>query len=140
MSIHIFYDDIDFRVSHWRKIRKFIEKVISEERRISGDLNFIITDDKSLKEINAEFLQHNYFTDVICFDNSVGEVLSGEVYISLETVKLNAVNYDVSLENEIKRVLIHGVLHLCGYDDKEAVAREEMRTREDFWLSVYDSI
>jgi probable rRNA maturation factor len=140
LSIRILYDDIDFRLRGWRTVKKIIEKVISEEGKVSGDLNFIITDDKSLKEINVEFLKHNYFTDVISFDNGTGTVLAGEIYISLETVIENANNYNVSLNQEFIRVMIHGVLHLCGYNDKTAVEKSKMRAREDYWLELFDLV
>jgi probable rRNA maturation factor len=140
LSIRILYDDDDFRLRGWRTVKKIIEKVISEEGKVSGDLNFIITDDKSLKEINVEFLKHNYFTDVISFDNGTGTVLAGEIYISLETVIENANNYNVSLNQEFIRVMIHGVLHLCGYDDKTAVEKSKMRAREDYWLELFDLV
>jgi probable rRNA maturation factor len=140
LSIRILYDDVDFRLRGWRTVKKIIEKVISEEGKVSGDLNFIITDDKSLKEINVEFLKHNYFTDVISFDNGTGTVLAGEIYISLETVIENANNYNVSLNQEFIRVMVHGVLHLCGYDDKTAVEKSKMRAREDYWLELFDLV
>ena len=140
MSIQIYYDRIDFRVKDWRKVKKLIEKVISKVDKVSGDLNFIITDDNSLKKINIEFLQHNYFTDVISFNYSSEGKISGEVYISLDTVKINAFNYNVSLDRELLRVIIHGVLHLCGYEDKCNKEKLEMRKQEEYWLLVYDSI
>ena len=139
MKIKIFYDNLDFRLKGWRKIKKVIEKVISEEGKISGDLNFIITDDNSLRKINAKYLKHNYFTDVISFDNSTDGRISGEVYISLDRVRINSVNYNVSLGEEFVRVMVHGVLHLCGYCDNDKQTKSEMTTREDNWLGVYYS-
>ena len=139
MKIKIFYDNLSFRLKGWRKIKKVIEKVISEEGNISGDLNFIITDDNSLKKINKEYLKHNYFTDVISFDYGSEEKISGEVYISLDAVKVNALNYNVSLKQELVRVIIHGVLHICGYEDYDKNCKKEMVRMEDYWLSVYNS-
>jgi probable rRNA maturation factor len=139
LSIKIFYDEINFRVKDWRKIKGLIEKVISEENKISGDLNFIITDDVLLKEINIEFLKHNYLTDVISFNDSKENKISGEIYVSLNTVKANAINYNVSLSEELIRVFVHGVLHLCGYDDNESSKKEEMRRMENYWLKIYNS-
>jgi probable rRNA maturation factor len=140
VSIRIFYDEISFRVKNWRKIKRLIEKVITNENRISGDLNFILTSDEELKKINVEFLKHNYYTDVICFNTSVGNHTGGEIYISVETVRTNAKNYEVSYNDELLRVIIHGVLHLCGYDDKSEKGRDEMRNMENFWLAEFDTI
>jgi rRNA maturation RNase YbeY len=140
VSIRIFYDKVNFRVKNWRKVKKMIEKVIAKEKRISDDLNFILTNDKELKEINIEFLKHNYYTDVICFDYGGKNIINGEIYISIETVKKNAKNYKVSYNKELLRVIIHGVLHMCGYDDKRIKDKTEMKDREDYWLELFERI
>ena len=108
-----------------------------EENRIPGDLNFIFTGDENLLEINRKFLNHNYYTDVIAFDYSEGKEISGEIYISMDTVRKNAYNYNVSFESEILRVMLHGTFHLCGYDDKSEEQKAEMRMREDKWINEY---
>ena len=137
MSIRIFYDDIPFRIKNWKKTKSLIEKVISGEAKALGDLNFILTTDKNIKEINIEFLKHNYNTDVISFNYGEENFITGEVYISVETVKKNAKNYKVSYNIELVRVLIHGVLHMCGYRDETSEEKVEMRRMEDSWLETF---
>jgi rRNA maturation RNase YbeY len=101
----------------------------------SGDLSIIITTDENLKNINIEFLNHYYYTDVITFNYSKEKQLIGEIYISRERVKENANNYNVSLNDEMLRVMIHGVLHLTGYDDKTNDQKRVMRAMEEIWLA-----
>ena len=125
---------MDFRFKEWKKTVKIIKEVVAKEGKISGDLNFIITSDQNLKQINIEFLEHDYFTDVISFNYNNGNLISGEVYISLERITENALNYNVSLKEELLRVIIHGVLHLVGYNDSNEEERSEMRKLEDFWI------
>jgi probable rRNA maturation factor len=140
LSIRIFYDNIDFRLKGWRKIKKIIDKVIWDEEKVSGDLNFILTNDNILKKMNLKFLKHNYYTDVISFNYGNGKRIDGEVYISIDTVKRNAVNYEVSYNLELVRVIIHGVLHMCGYMDKSPEEKREMRKLEDLWLRVFEEM
>ena len=138
MNIKIFYDGINFRLKGWRKVIKIIKSIILNANRESGDITIIITDDATLKGINKQFLKHNYFTDVITFNYNMENVVNGEVYISIDTVRMNALNYKVSLKEEIRRVIIHGILHLVDYDDKLPEEKLQMRRKEDFWLSLIE--
>ena len=135
LNIRFYYDNVKYRIRGVKEITRLLEKVIRKEKRLSGDLNFIITTDKSLQKINKEFLNHDSFTDVISFNYESGTMLNGEVYISLATVRKNSYNYKVSLRNELVRVIIHGTLHICGYEDKTKGEKLRMKKREDFWIN-----
>jgi rRNA maturation RNase YbeY len=137
LNIKIFYDNISFRLKESKKIRKLIEEVIMNEEKYSDDLLFIFTSDERIKEINKEFLNHNRYTDVIAFDYSKGINIVGEIYISIDTVKFNANNYKVSLILEVLRVMIHGTLHLCGYEDRSKRQKKIMTGMEDKWIKEY---
>ncbi|MCU0471791.1 MAG: rRNA maturation RNase YbeY [Bacteroidales bacterium] len=136
--IKLFYDNTGYRLRGSKKALNLIQKVIRKENRISGDLNFIVTNKNRLREVNIEFLKQDYFTDVIAFGYSDGKVIKGEIYMSLETIKENSVNYKVSLMNEMVRVMIHGTLHLCGYEDKRKSERLIMREKENYWLDLFE--
>lgn len=140
MKIRIFYDHVKFRLKGSKQVLNIIEKVIRTEKLNPGDLIFIITGDNEIRKINKEFLNHNYNTDVIAFNYNEGSVLNGEVYISIETVKRNSVNYKVSFREEVIRVMIHGTLHLCGYDDKGDKEREIMMQKGESWISKFGNI
>ncbi|MCU0460489.1 MAG: rRNA maturation RNase YbeY [Bacteroidales bacterium] len=140
MKINIFYDQVKFRLRLSKKVKKLIEKVIREEKKTPGDLSFILTSDENIIEINREFLKHDYFTDVIAFSDNKENIINGEVYISVETVRNNANNYKVSLKEEILRVIIHGTLHLCGYDDKKMKGKMIMREKERKWINIANKL
>jgi probable rRNA maturation factor len=140
LSIRIFYENTDYRLNGSGKTGKIIEKVIGKFGKISGDLSFIFTDDETLGKINIEFLKHDYLTDVITFNYNEGSKINGEVYISIDTVKYNSVNYNVSLREEILRVMLHGVLHLLGYDDQSNEERERIRKMEDRMLQDFNTM
>ncbi|MGB4291526.1 MAG: rRNA maturation RNase YbeY [Bacteroidales bacterium] len=114
-----------------------MEEVIRNYNYIPGDLNYIITNNQIIKELNNKFLRHNYATDVISFKYDEGNVINGEVYISIEKVKENAKKYSVSVRSELERVLIHGTLHLCGFLDYNEEERKMMRSEEDMWIEKF---
>ena len=131
MKIKIYYDNISFRLRKSGLVKKFFEKVIKDEKKIPGDLNFVFTGNNRIIEINKTYLRHDYFTDVIAFDYGEGEVVNGEIYISIDTVRSNAKKYGTLLIEEVLRVMIHGVLHLCGYDDRQEKLKEMMFRRQE---------
>lgn len=112
----------------------WLESIIISEGKKVGAVHFVITHDEKVLEVNRDFLQHDYYTDIITFDYCRGKVVSGDIYISLDRVKDNAMQFSVSIDKELSRVLAHGVLHLCGYKDKTQAEAQEMRSKEDFYL------
>ncbi len=131
MSIRIYYDQIKYRIHKTGEIKKFLGKVITDENKITGDLVFVLTSDETLLEINRKFLKHDYYTDVISFDYSVERTVNGEIYMSIDSVKGNAVRFKAGLKEELLRVMIHGVLHLCGYRDDNKEERDKMFARQE---------
>ncbi|HOK73983.1 MAG TPA: rRNA maturation RNase YbeY [Bacteroidales bacterium] len=135
--MRFFYYQVKYRIKNSRKLLKSLEEVIRNYNYIPGDLNYIITNNREIKELNKKFLKHNYATDVISFKYDEGNVINGEVYISIEKVKANARKYRVSVKNELERVLIHGTLHLCGFLDYNEKEREKMRSEENLWIEKF---
>ncbi len=140
MSIKIYYDKIKFRIHRSGEIKKFLEKVITEEKRIPGDLKFIFTNDGGLQDINEEFLKHMYYTDIISFDYSDRNVINGELYISAEALRRNAIIYKAGIREELLRVMIHGVLHLCGYDDNNRRNRDLMFSLQEKRIKEFQNL
>ena len=130
-----FHNQTDFDFDNKESRREWIENTIREEGKQLGEINIIFCDDNSLLEKNKTYLNHNTLTDIITFDYSEGNKLSADIFISVERVKENAVIFAVSFEQELKRVIIHGILHLMGYKDKSEEESKIMRSKEDFYLS-----
>jgi len=131
-----FHAITDFEIADKGVLKKWIKKVVKKEGSAIAELNFIFCDDEYLLEKNKTFLKHDTLTDIITFDYSQKNMLTGDVYISIERVKENAQNYEVLFKNELHRVIIHGVLHMLGYKDKDEKHQKEMREKEDFYLSL----
>ena len=128
--------ETDFKLEDEGKISEWISKAINSENCKEGELNYIFCSDDYLHKINVDFLNHDTLTDIISFDYSVGKELHGDIYISVERVEDNAKDFDVSFEDELARVMIHGILHYCGYKDKSEEDAKLMRSKEDYYLST----
>ena len=121
-------------------LKSFIQKLIRKEGKKLGGLNYVFCSDKELLKINQDFLQHDYYTDIITFGLSEPNLpIEAEVYISIDRVKDNAKNLNLTFKNELLRVVFHGALHLCGYKDKKKSDIEQMRQKEDYYLQVFNS-
>ena len=136
-AINFFNQDLSFKLPKPRKTITWIQEVINREKKRLVNLNYIFCSDQYLLEINQQYLKHKTLTDIITFDNSENKgVIEGDVFISLERVKANAIALRTDLDEEIHRVLIHGVLHLVGYSDKSKRTKFGMRKKEDAYLSL----
>jgi rRNA maturation RNase YbeY len=118
------------------KITSWISDTIVNEAFKEGDINYIFCGDDYLLDINVKYLKHNALTDIISFDYSLGKKLSGDIFISVDRVKDNSVKYEVNFDDELHRVIIHGILHFCGYKDKTKEDKRLMRKKEDYYLSL----
>ena len=135
-SIQFFSEGITFRLSKPRSKIIWLKKAIASEGKSLEALTYVFCSDAYLLQINQDFLQHNTFTDIITFDHSEGDLLQGEIYISVDRVRENAIKYKVTFEQELARVMIHGVLHLAGYRDKKPAEKALMRKKEEAYLSL----
>lgn len=126
---------IDFDLPNSTKITDWILSTIETEKNKLSSLNFIFCDDSYLHKINVDYLDHDTLTDVITFPyTEAGTPIQGDIYISLDRIKENATKFDVTFSKELARVMIHGVLHLCGYGDKSSIEEKIMREKENFYL------
>ena len=122
------------------RIKAWVQAVAARYGRRVGDIAYIFVDDEEILRVNRQFLQHDYYTDIITFDDSQGAVISGDLFISLDTVRSNATGLEVPYEQELHRVIIHGILHLCGINDKGPGEREIMEKAENQALTQYSSV
>ena len=117
---------------------QWLENIIISEGKKLGEINYIFCDDEYLLKVNQDFLAHDYYTDIITFDYVKGKTISGDIFVSLPRIFDNASTLSKNFEDEFHRVLAHGILHLCGYKDKTEAEEKEMRSKEDFYLSLYN--
>jgi len=123
--------ETNFKLKNEKLLEDWICEVVKSHGFTVGEINFIFCDDTYLHELNIAFLQHNTLTDVISFDNTIGKLISGDIFISVERVADNAKDYKVSFDNELRRVMIHGVLHYIGFKDKTILEKTKMTAAED---------
>lgn len=131
--------ETDFEIGNEILFSEWISKIIVSENKTEGEINYIFCDDDYLHKINLEYLQRDDLTDIISFDYSVGNELHGDIFISIERVKENAADYDVTFNEELKRVMAHGVLHYAGYKDKTEKDAGIMRTKENEKIALFDN-
>lgn len=129
--------EIPFQLSDEKDYSSWISKVIASENKSEGELNYIFCSDDYLLDINIQYLNHDTLTDIISFDYSVGNLLQGDIFISIERVTENAVDFGVSFAEELKRVMIHGILHYCGYKDKSEKDEFLMRSKEEEKMKMF---
>lgn len=132
--IRYFREDTSFDFKNRRLNNSWLKEVIISEEKVPGNINYIFCSDEYLLDINKKFLSHDYYTDVITFDYCEDDVISGDIFISVDSVRDNAAHYGVTFERELDRVMVHGVLHLIGYDDHCDEDIAEMRAKEDHYI------
>ena len=134
--IQFFYENLPESVN--TKYTTWLKDIILSEDKKLGEINYIFCDDEYLLKVNQDYLQHDYYTDIITFDYVKGKTISGEIFVSLQRISDNASTLSKNYEEELRRVLAHGILHLCGYKDKTEEEEQLMRNKEDFYISKYN--
>ena len=138
--IRYFCEDIKFDFRHKLETRRWLKFVAESEIRKIGDVNIIFCSDNYILDVNMKYLQHDYFTDIITFDYCEGNILSGDLFISVDSVRDNSSFYQTEFSEELKRVIVHGLLHLIGYDDHSDSEQRMMRSKEDYYLSQWKNV
>ena len=132
-----FFSENNFELEDNVAYEKWLQNVIISEEKKEGDINYIFCDDEYLHEINVKYLNHDDYTDIISFDNALGNILHGDIFISTERVAENAEKFQVSFQEELKRVIAHGLLHFCGYKDKTDDEAQLMLEKEDEKIKMF---
>lgn len=136
MAIYYYAEEVKLPALKKRDTSAWIKRVAAKYGKKTGDIAYIFCSDEKILEVNREYLQHDYYTDIITFDYSEGEIISGDLFISLDTVKTNAEKFGTPYEEELYRTIIHGILHLCGINDKGPGEREIMEKNENEALAM----
>ena len=138
--ISYYNEDTSFRFKGKAFTNRWLRMVAGSEIRKIGDISIIFCSDNYILDVNMRYLQHDYFTDIITFDYCEGDVLSGDLFISVDSVRENSIYYGTEFEDELNRVIVHGLLHLIGYDDHTEEEQKVMRGKEDYYLSLCASL
>ena len=136
MVIKVHYDIEKFRLRNSKALKRVIGRIIADSGMKPGTIDLVFTGDRKVYEINSEFLGHDFYTDVITFNYNSGKTVNGEIYISTDRVRENAEKFNVPFGTELKRVVFHGILHLCGYDDSTAEQKAKMTEMEEMYLAI----
>ncbi len=134
MSVKFFNEEIKFTLKQKAPLKTWIINTITSEQFKAGEINYIFVSQKEILRINKQYLNHNYFTDIITFNYCEKNIINGDIYICIETVKNNSTRFNVTFIEELQRVMIHGILHLIGYDDQNDEEKRMMREKENFYL------
>ena|ERR1700761_409186 len=138
-AVRFFEEDIAYKLKNKTAVKKWITETIEAEGYKLKELTYIFCSDEYLLQINQQYLNHDTYTDIITFDNSeLPKVIIGDIFISIDRIRENAANYNITDADELHRVIIHGALHLLGYKDKTAVTKKKMTEKEDFYLNKRD--
>lgn len=132
-----FYSENDFQLNAQESYLVWIKQIVMSEGKVVGEISYIFCDDDYLLKLNRKFLNHDTLTDILSFDDSVGKIISGDIFISTERVKENANFFSVTFEDELKRVMAHGILHFCGYQDGSEEEVQEMRRKEEDKMKMF---
>lgn len=138
--IHYHFEDTNFVFKGRQRNNRWLKLAAESEIRRLGDINIIFCSDNYILDINQRFLSHDYFTDIITFDYCERDFLNGDLFISVDSVRENAIEYKQDFETELARVMVHGILHLVGYNDHTKVEQKEMRSKEDYYLSLRELV
>jgi probable rRNA maturation factor len=136
-NISFHSEGVDTKTPSKRLLKAWIKEIVSNHDKKVGELAFVFCSDEKILEVNQNFLQHDYYTDIITFDYCEGEIVSGDIFISVERVEENATSHNVEYNSELLRVLAHGVLHLIGFQDKSPKKKKEMTENEDLCISLF---
>ena len=140
IMVSYFFEDTNFKFNRRRLTSQWLKFTAESEIKRIGQVNIIFCSDNYILDINQKYLQHDYFTDIITFDYCEGKTLSGDLFISVDTVRENALFYGTEFDDELNRVIVHGLLHLIGYDDHSEEDQKTMRSKENYYLAQREKL